>query len=208
MATRRVKKRVTYHHGDLRRAMVDAALAVIGSEGGNPEQITLREISRRVGVNHRAAYRHFEDKTAVLAAVAEEGYRALLTEIDRTLEPLRRATAEKRLRALASSYVAFAIDHPSHYRIMFGRRLNEDGRFPVLEELIDRAYEVLAAEMRAGQERNELAEAPVREAVFGFWALVHGFSTLTLVRRIKVKRALLETWAQQVFNPFFAGLRK
>ncbi len=64
MATRRTKKRVTYHHGDLRRAMIDAALAVIESEGGNPEQITLREVSRRVGVNHRAVYRHFEDLTA------------------------------------------------------------------------------------------------------------------------------------------------
>jgi AcrR family transcriptional regulator len=176
--------------------MVDAAVAVIESEGGNPEQITLREVSRRVGVNHRAAYRHFEDKIALLAAVAEEGYRALLIEMQQSVSTLKRATPERRLRAIASAYVAYAIDHPSQYRIMFGRRLNEDGRFPVLEDLIDAAYRLLATEMNGS-----------RDAVFGFWSLAHGFATLTLARRIKVKRSLLESWAQQVFEPFFAGLR-
>ena len=187
--------------------MVDAAVAVVESEGGNPEDITLREVARRVGVNHRAAYRHFTDKTALLAAVAEEGYRALLTEIDAVLTQRRRATAERRLRAIATAYVVYAIDHPSQYRIMFGRRLNEDGRFPVLEELVARAHAVLDAEFRAGQTSGELAETPVLETVFGFWSLAHGFASLTLVRRIKVKRALLESWGQQVFAPFFRGLR-
>ncbi len=187
--------------------MVDAAIAVIESEGGNPEDITLREVSRRVGVNHRAAYRHFADKTALLAAVAEEGYRALLTDIDAVLTQRRRATAERRLRAIATAYVVFAVDHPSQYRIMFGRRLNEDGRFPVLEELVGRAYAVLDTEFRSGQTSGELAETPVLETVFGFWSLAHGFASLTLVRRIKVKRALLESWGQLVFAPFFRGLR-
>ncbi len=187
--------------------MVDAAIAVIESEAGTPEDITLREVSRRVGVNHRAAYRHFADKTALLAAVAEEGYRALLVDIDQALAQRRRATTERRLRAIASAYVVYAIDHPSHYRIMFGRRLNEDGRFPVLEELVARAYSVLDAEFRAGQETGELEVTSVLETVFGFWSLAHGFASLTLVRRIKVKRALLESWGQLVFAPFFKGLR-
>ena len=188
--------------------MIDAALAVIESEGGNPEQITLREVSRRVGVNHRAVYRHFEDLTALLAAVAEEGYRTLQTEMESAIASLRRATSERRLRAIASAYLVFAIDHPSQYRIMFGRRLNEDGRFPVLEELVGRAYALLDAEVRAGQESQEFAKTPVLETVFGFWSLAHGFASLTQARRIKVKRALLESWAQQVLGPFFRGLRR
>ena len=186
--------------------MVDAALAVIESEGGSPEQITLREVSRRVGVNHRAAYRHFADKTALLAAVAEEGYRALQLEMEAAVAPLKRASVERRLRAIANAYVTYAIDHPSHYRIMFGRRLNEDGRFPVLEELIANAYTFIANELRPNQDPSALNASPHRELVFGFWSLAHGFATLTLARRIKVKRTLLEPWAQQVFAPFFAGL--
>lgn len=206
MAARKARKRrKTYHHGDLRNALVHAALDIISS--GGPEPITLREVSRRVGVNHRAAYRHFEDLTALLAAVAEEGYRALIDTLDETLAPLRRANPERRLEALGVAYVAFAVDHPAHYRIMFGRRLNEDGRFPILEDLVERAYGVLAGEIRAAQAAGRFAELPTREAVFSVWSLAHGFASLALVRRIRVKRALLEGYTRQLLAPVLAGLR-
>lgn len=200
------KKRSTYHHGDLRNALVRAALDSIST--GSPEQITLREVSRRVGVNHRAVYRHFEDLTALLAAVAEEGYRMLLATLEETLAPMKRATPDKRLEALAVAYLCFAVDHPAHYRIMFGRRLNEDGRFDVLEELVERAYGLLAGEIRSGQAAGRFADFPAREAVFAFWSLAHGFASLALVRRIQVKRALLEDYTRQLLAPFLAGLRK
>jgi AcrR family transcriptional regulator len=143
------KERATYHHGDLRNALVRAALDTVST--GSVEQITVREVSRRVGVNHRAVYRHFEDLTALLAAVAEEGYRMLLATLEDALEPLKRAGPDRRLEAIGVAYVAFAVDHPAHYRIMFGRRLNEDGRFPQLEALAERAYAVLAGEVRSAR---------------------------------------------------------
>lgn len=203
MPTRARKKRETYHHGDLSNALVAAALEVIARE----EQLTLREVSRRVGVNHRAVYRHFADLSALLAAVAEQGYRQLLEALEASLEPLKRAPAEKRLEALAVAYVAFAVDHSAHYRIMFGKRLNEDGRFPVLEELVTRAFELLDAEVLAGIESGRFVARPRRELVFAFWSLAHGFASLALVRRIKVKRALVEPYVRQIVAPFVAGLR-
>jgi AcrR family transcriptional regulator len=142
--------RDTYHHGDLRNALVKAAVELV--EGSSPEELTLREVSRRVGVNHRAAYRHFKDKTALLAAVAEDGYRELLAAMEGSLTALpSKAKSADRLMALAVAYVTFAIDQPARYRIMFGRRLNEDGRFNELEDLVARAYGLLAGELRAGQ---------------------------------------------------------
>lgn len=177
-------------------------------EGSSPEELTLREVSRRVGVNHRAAYRHFKDKTALLAAVAEDGYRDLLTAMDAALERAPKSDPSERLLALAVAYVSFAIDQPARYRIMFGRRLNEDGRFNALEDLVARAYSLLAAELRAGQLSRRFAETPVRELVFGFWSLAHGFSSLAIVRRLKVKRSLLDGWARQVFTPFVRGLER
>jgi AcrR family transcriptional regulator len=199
--------RDTYHHGDLRNALVAAAVELV--EGSSPEELTLREVSRRVGVNHRAAYRHFADKTALLAAVAEDGYRELLVAMQSALGELpARAKAAERLMALAVAYVAFAVDQPARYRIMFGRRLNEDGRFNALEELVARAYELLAAELKAGQLSGQFAVTPVRELVFGFWSLAHGFASLAIVRRLKVKRALLEPWSRQVFGPFLSGLSR
>lgn len=200
------KKRATYHHGDLRNALVQAALDVVSA--GSLEQITLREVSRRVGVNHRAVYRHFEDLTALLAAVAEEGYRMLLAAIDDALTPLKRASPDRRLEAIGVAYVAFAVDHPAHYRIMFGRRLNEDGRFNELEALAEQAYAVLAGEVRSGQASGRLVDLPLRETVFSLWSLTHGFASLALVRRIRVKRTLLEDYTRQILAPFLVGLRK
>ncbi len=205
MPTRAKKKRETYHHGDLSNALVAAAIEVISTE--NPEQLTIREVSRRVGVNHRAVYRHFADLTALLAAVAEQGYRQLLVALEEALAPLKRALPEKRMEALATAYVEFAIDHSAHYRIMFGRRLNEDGRFPVLEELVVKAFELIDAEVLAGIESGRFVSRPRRELVFAFWSLAHGFASLALVRRIKVKRALVEPYLRQIVAPFIAGLR-
>jgi AcrR family transcriptional regulator len=202
--TRARKKRDTYHHGDLRNALVTAAIELI-TDGD--EQLTLREVSRRVGVNHRAVYRHFEDLTALLAAVAEDGYRQAIEALEATLEENRRATPERRIEALAVAYVVFAIDHPAHYRIMFGRRLNEDGRFPVLEELVERAWQLIDRELCAGIDSGRFVSRPRRELFFTFWSLAHGFASLAIVRRIKVKRSLLEAYVRQIVAPFIAGLR-
>jgi AcrR family transcriptional regulator len=203
-APRARKKRETYHHGDLSNALVAAAIELISK--GNSEQITLREVSRRVGVNHRAVYRHFADLTALLAAVAEQGYRQLIVALQDSLSSLKRVGPERRLEAVACAYVAFAIDNPAHYRIMFGRRLNEDGRFPVLEEVAQQAYEILDAEVQAGIDAGRFEARPRRELVFAFWSLAHGFASLTLSRRIKLKRALLEPYVRQIVAPFIAGL--
>lgn len=206
MPRRSKATRETYHHGDLRNALVTAAVELV--EGSSPEELTLREVSRRVGVNHRAAYRHFEDKTALLAAVAEDGYQALLTEMEQALAAAKKSNARERLMALAVAYVSFAIDQPARYRIMFGRRLNEDGRFPALEDSVARAYSLLAAELRAGQVSKQFRETPVRELVFGFWSLTHGFASLAIVRRLQVKRSLLDSWSRQVFSAFVDGLAR
>lgn len=203
-ATRARKRRSSYHHGDLSNALVRAAIEIITHE--NSEQITLREVSRRVGVNHRAVYRHFSDLTALLAAVAEQGYVELLEALQTTLESLPACKAARRMEAIAAAYVAFAIDHPAHYRIMFGRRLNEDGRFPKLEGAALKAYELLQAELDAGVASGEFKDRPRRELVFGFWSLCHGFASLALVRRIKLKRALVESYVRQIAGPFIAGL--
>lgn len=205
-ATRARKRRSSYHHGDLSNALVRAAIEIITQE--NSEQITLREVSRRVGVNHRAVYRHFSDLTALLAAVAEQGYRELITSLTAALEPVTpgKARAARRMEALASAYVAFALDHPAHYRIMFGRRLNEDGRFPALEGAALQAYELLQAELDAGVATGEFKDRPRRELVFGFWSLTHGFASLALVRRIKLKRAFVESYVRQIVSPFIMGL--
>jgi AcrR family transcriptional regulator len=186
--------------------MIEAAIELIA--GASPEELTLREVARRVGVNHRAAYRHFADKLSLLAAVAQQGYADLVAALRVSLEGLERATPADRVEALGLAYVAFAIDRPSHYRIMFGRRLNEDGRFPQMEELIQQAFDCIAHELAAGQQKKAFAAWPLREAVFSFWSMCHGFSNLVLTRRLRVKRTRLHEYTQRILAPFLKGLRQ
>jgi AcrR family transcriptional regulator len=200
------RPRETYHHGDLRTALLAAALELVDSQG--PDVLTMREVCRRVGVNHRAAYRHFADKTSLLAAVAEQGYLDLLATIEAALLAAGKVKPERRLECIGLAYVAFALDHPAHYGLMFGRRLNEDSRFPELEAIAARAYGLLAGELRAGQVAGAFGAWPLREAVFSLWSLTHGFASLTLARRIKVKRPLLEAYSAQILAPFIAGLKR
>jgi AcrR family transcriptional regulator len=209
--TKRPPKRKTYHHGDLARALVAAAVAIIERRGA--DAITLREVASSVGVTHGAAYRHFEDKTALLAAVAEDGYRALVSRLLASATGDRRGP-RARLEALAEAYVAFAMERPAHYRVMSGPRLNrsgrspapldgvhvgrrrlgegraglnQDGRFPDLEQAVQAAFGILVAEIARGQDEGVFRPGVPRDLAVAFWASGHGFADLVLHRRLAFK---------------------
>ena len=105
-----------YHHGNLRRALLDEALATIRAEG--VDGLTLREIGARVGVSRTALYRHFADKRALLAAVATEGFRTLRQQLITAWEDGGRGRAA--FDSMGVAYVRFAVANPAHYRVMFG----------------------------------------------------------------------------------------
>jgi AcrR family transcriptional regulator len=115
-AVRRVHKKAAYHHGDLRRALADAALRLIESKGMGA--VTLREVARMVGVSHQAPYRHFADRSELLAAVAEEGFRSLSAEMVKQMQ--QAPDAASAFRTAGITYVVFAVEHPAHFRVMFG----------------------------------------------------------------------------------------
>src|ERR671910_159369 len=103
-----------YHHGNLRRALLDEALATIRDEG--VDGVTLREIGARLGVSRTALYRHFADKGALLTTVATEGFRALRLGLVTAWEEGGRD--DEAFRAMGVAYVRFAVANPSHYRVM------------------------------------------------------------------------------------------
>src|SRR5918995_5657601 len=111
------KPRRPYHHGNLRRGLLDEALATIRTEG--VERLTLREIGARLGVSRTALYRHFADKRALLAAVATEGFRTLREQLVSAWEEGGRSPVGS--QAMGAAYVRFAVANPSHYRVMFSR---------------------------------------------------------------------------------------
>ncbi len=198
------KKKTAYHHGDLRRALVTAATAAIEEAGEGA--LTLREVARRVGVTHPAAYRHFEDKTALLAAVAEEGYVVLADAIERALGAASSRPRE-RLRALAVAYVDFAVRSPAQYAVMWGPRFNTDGRFPSLEAAIRRVYELVAREVERGQAEGDLRPGQTRDLAIGLWVVGHGYVELVARRRIRVKsREKAIEYFLTLFEPWLDGI--
>jgi AcrR family transcriptional regulator len=142
------KKRGRYHHGDLRRALLDAALEVLSAEGASA--LTLREVARRAGVTHAAPYRHFADKQTLLAAVAEEGFRMLTAEMLERSVPLKDDPV-RALQAIGLAYVRFATTERAHFQVMFGKDIDWAREQCELEETADRCFDVLISAVEACQ---------------------------------------------------------
>ena len=189
-----------YHHGDLPRALLDAALRIVATQG--TEALTLRAVARAAGVSQAAPYRHFTNKEAVLAAVAEEGFRALNAAMRAAIEA--GASPLERLRAAGMSYVTFATSHPAHFRVMFGRELADRSASPALRQVatqtFDTVVDTIAECQRAGVARSEESAA---DLALTAWSSVHGLAAL-LVNGV-VDRAVSEV-AQIVTRDLFLGL--
>jgi AcrR family transcriptional regulator len=210
------KARAAYHHGDLPRALVTAALEIISKEGA--DGFTLREAARLVGVTHGAAYRHFADKTALLAVLAEEGFRELVAATETARAAVGdgstvaggRSAVRARVHAIAEAYVRFALEHPSHFRVMFGPRLDLDKRrpFPALEAEVQRSFQVLVDEVEAAAKSGLLVPGTAVDHALGLWTMTHGYASLVLTRRIQVKPAMAVQYFGQLFATLLDGVMK
>jgi len=171
-----------YHHGHLRDALIDIALQRLNQAGA--WNFTLRELARRAGVSHAAAYNHFANKSALLAAVAARGFELLR---ERTARAGRRASrsARRRLAAIATAYIEFGLDHPAHYRLMFGPELaSVKNRFPELREASEAAFQVLRGVLQEGQAAGEFRRGSIGQQAMASWSLVHGLTMLLIDRRL------------------------
>lgn len=165
-------KRATYHHGDLRRALMDVTIAMV-EERGDAGDVSLREVARRAGVSHNAPYRHFEDQEALLAAVAVEGFEML----SRALRAARSEAAdpEERFVATALAYLRFAKAHRGHMGVMHGSGLPKS-RTKELQHAANDAFQVLK-ELAADAGVEDVVEQ--RRLGTIAWSFVHGLATLT-----------------------------
>ena len=169
-------RRTAYHHGSLRTALIDAAESLLAERG--VEGFSLREVARRSGVSPAAPAHHFGDAAGLLAAVAT-------TAFDNLTKALEAGNARggrdplARLREQGIGYVAFALQHPGRFGLMFRGGLNQDqalqhsaqAAFQALEQAIRDLYGVPASRALSPSQRNALLEV---------WSLVHGFAHLAL----------------------------
>jgi AcrR family transcriptional regulator len=168
----RAAPRDSYHHGDLRRAILDAALQDIAARG--PASLSLRGLARTAGVSHAAPAHHFGDKSGVFTAVATEGFQLLHESQLGASEGL---DPDDTLLPLAVNYVLFAIGHPSYYEVMWREELYDTGD-PALVAARERVFAVFYQSVAAGIGELEPEQFP--GAVAAAWSVVHGFATLWL----------------------------
>jgi AcrR family transcriptional regulator len=164
----------TYHHGNLRAALIEAGLAAL--EQQDTADLSLRAIARDVGVSANAAYRHFADKDALLAAVAAEGFRRFAQHQSQAAQG--HATALEARVAAGRAYVQFAQDHPALFRLMFGRLLNATAPAE-LQDSAGMAFQGLL-EASARESTTPADSDHVLTLAIARWSMVHGLSHLIL----------------------------
>lgn len=192
-----------YHHGDLRRALLDEALRTIQAPG--VEHLTLRTLGERLGVSRSALYRHFADKQALLATVGKEGFSMLRQAVADAWE--RNGRGRTGFRAMARAYVQFAVEHPSHYRVMFGGFIESAAKDDEFIGEARAAFQVLVDALVEQQNTGAIRrDEPVLMARF-VWALVHGTAMLVVDGQLPeaTQREALEQYA---FERIYASIRQ
>ncbi len=173
-----------YHHGDLRQALLDAALGLIAEHGA--KSLTLRAVARAAGVSQTAPYRHFKDRSALVGGVAIEAFARLGAAIERAVR-----TGPPGLPALErglAAYLRFAHLHSAEYRVMFGAELAGRHDRPEVRAAAEGVFSILRDGIARLQARDLLAGGdPVLMAIAA-WATVHGLAMLTLDGRTAATR--------------------
>ncbi|MCB1479760.1 MAG: TetR/AcrR family transcriptional regulator [Rhodobiaceae bacterium] len=164
-----------YHHGNLREALVQAALSLIGERGS--EGVTLAEAARMAGVSAAAPYRHFKDREALMAAVAGEGYAKFADALEKAWHD-GAPDPVKALERVGHAYLAFARNEPALYAAMFESSVSPgsdsalsaqaDRAYAVLQDASERIYAILPADKRA----------PARMMALHIWSMAHGIASL------------------------------
>lgn len=158
-----------YHHGDLRRALLDAALAL--AEECGAAGVTLRQVAERAGVSQTAPYRHFADKTAMLAAASEEGFRLLYA---RMLAVSQEARPGQQIGAWAACYVEFAVKHTAYFRLMFGQGSAQKSTSVSLQAAARDTFQLLL------QTVKKRVKADPHRLALEVWSLAHGMAVLAV----------------------------
>ena len=182
MRTRVAPRKGEYHHGDLRNALVAAALKLVAKDG--VEGFSLREAARAVGVSPAAAYRHFQDRSALLKALAHEGLARLALKMEGAVAtapgaPGSPARAAAELAGIGAAYVEFAVGHASHFRVMFGPWCDLSDE--LAPELLPHGRDPLQllGDTLDGMVRAGAITAAARHGAETFaWSAVHGFASL------------------------------
>ena len=163
----------SYHHGDLREALVTAGRAILEEEGATA--LSLRACARRAGVSHAAPQHHFATVAELLAEIAATGFEDFVITLDKGA--VREVTPAAKIMAMGRSYVTFAQTRPAIYQLMFAAPV------PVRSERLQKAMTAAWNQLLDGVTAAAGPEDVSAKATL-VWSMVHGFAMLTIIRRL------------------------
>jgi AcrR family transcriptional regulator len=167
--------KTAYHHGDLRRSLLDAALGLVASDG--VQGFTLREAARAANVSHNAPYRHFPSRTHMLIELAIEGQGLLLNALKAAVA--RTADNRDRIVRLGIAYMEFAIAHTAHFRVMFSSDVARN-RTEDLTAAQSVTFEFFESEILACEQAGLIRKGVVQQHALVGWSALHGAAMLVL----------------------------
>ena len=179
-----------YHHGDLRRAILEAALELI-EESGVPS-LSLREIARRIGVTTAAPYHHFKDRGELLLQIGMQGYGQLLHILEQAAATAN--GAEDECEAESRAYLHFAQEHAAVYAVMFSAELAQHEYSVKVKTIADRCFALVCASVARSRKLSEKVSA---EAALTIWSLLHGLAVLDQGKLLQESRPEQERIAVQ-----------
>ncbi len=192
-----------YHHGDLRAALLRLAEAQIALEG--VETLSVRALAREAGVAHRAAYQHFPDKDALIAAALAEAYGRLEARIAKATGAAK--TPDSALARVAAAYADFAFDEPNMFLAMNGPRVNVGGAHTALEAAIAACWRHVAGPIGRGVDSGLFTLKDKRAAAALFWCGLSGVLAQAAQGRLKLKAAERSAFIATIAERLIAGLK-
>ena len=180
-------KKKTYHHGDLKNALIKAGVEILAKDG--VIGLSLRKVAMKAGVSHAAPYAHFADKQALIAAISTEGFRQLYERVSGVAEKYR-SQPEKQLTEAAWAYVQFAMDDRDRFKVMFSGVLEKEKDYPDFVAESQRNFQLVKSIVEANQASGRLRSGDSALVALSTWGIIHGF--LMLLLEGQISHAVLE----------------
>ncbi len=174
-------KKKTYHHGDLKNALIEAGADILSREGVSG--LSLRKVAQKAGVSHTAPYAHFADKQALIAAISTEGYRRLHEALAVVVQHYQ-ADPARQLVEGAWAYVQFALHDTDHFKIALSGVVEKEKDYPAFVELTQQNFALLVQIVETCQAAKILKRGPADLLAVSVWSLIHGFVALILEDQI------------------------
>lgn len=199
-------RRDRYHHGDLRRSLIEAGRQILAEEG--VDALSLREVARRAQVSQAAPYHHFANKAELVSAIVQHGFEDFAGALRTGAETVGGSALQRRT-GMGFAYVRFAVANPNLFRLLFRPELRSGTREGAAAEAMERAgsaaYQVFLDAVTAAVEEGSV-QGPVDDVAVAALSVVHGLSTLLADGPVDLRQRSPDTLARVVLSALGGGI--